>query len=34
MQGRRFQPSGGPDRDHRVLSDEQLKQAEKDGKTK
>jgi hypothetical protein len=34
MQGLRFQPSGGPDRDHRVLSDEQLKQAEKEGKTK
>ena len=34
MEGLRFQPSGAPDRDHRVLSDEQLKEAEKIGKAK
>ena len=34
MEGLKFQPSGGPDRDHRVLSDEQLKEAEEAGKVK
>ena len=34
MDGLKFQPSGGPDRDYRVLTDEQLQQAEKEGKEK
>lgn len=34
MESLKFRPSGGPDRDQRLLSDEQLKQAEEEGKSK
>lgn len=34
MEGLKFSPSGGPDLDHRILSDEQLTEAEEEGKAK